>query len=254
MPEPGNELGLSESEVRARLIKFGPNELPSSQPKSRIEILMRVAKEPMVVLLLVCGLLYLILGKPEEGIPLFASILFVVGIGFFQQAKSERALEALRDLASPRALVVRSGHEKRIAGSEVVPDDILIVREGDRVAADCTLLEAQHLRVDESLLTGESLPVEKRVGVGEQGTLLSGSMIVTGRALAKVTKTGSLTQMGRIGETLKIKQDEPSQLEAEVGSIVKRFGALGLCISLLIAVSYGLIYRHWAPGFGATPF
>ena len=134
----------------------------------------------MVVLLLVCGLIYLILGKSEESIPLFASILFVVGIDFFQQAKSERALEPLRDLASPRA------------------------------SADCTLLEAKHPRVDESLLTGESLPVEKRVECGEEGTLLSGSLIVTGRALAKVTKTESLTQMGEVGVTLKIKHDETS--------------------------------------------
>ncbi len=249
---PPAHLGLSEFEAAERLRKFGPNQLPSEKPKSRRAILLRVAQEPMVILLLLCGLLYLFLGRPEEGIPLFASVLLLIGIGFTQQSKSERALQTLKNLSSPRALVLRNGREKRISGAEVVVGDVLILREGDRIAADCELIEATHLKVDESLLTGESSPVEKKRGAQDGATLFSSTLIVAGKALAQVVKTGSDTQVGKIGESLRGHYEAHSRLEKEISSIVRRFGLMGLGVSALIAMSYGIFYQQWAQGLLAA--
>ena len=152
---------LTSEEARRKLQQFGYNELSGSGPKNIWRIALEVIREPMFLLLIACGTLYMMLGDYREGIVLVSSIFIIIGITFAQYRKTERSLEALRNLASPRALVIRDGVQMRIAGREVVPGDILVVQEGDRIAADATIIESPHLSIDESLLTGESMPVTK---------------------------------------------------------------------------------------------
>src|SRR5664279_6286034 len=156
-----NRTGLSEAEVTLRLQQHGYNELPSSTGRSVLATAWNVVREPMFLLLLACGTIYLVLGDVREALMLLGFVFVVLGITLYQERKTERALEALRDLSSPRALVVRGGERKRIAGREVVPGDILVLSEGDRVPADGVLFSAVNLAIDESLLTGESVPVRK---------------------------------------------------------------------------------------------
>ncbi len=155
-------VGLSDDEAGDRLRRDGHNELPASKPRSLFAIALEVVREPMFLLLVASGSLYLLLGDLTEGLLLLAFVFVVMGITLYQERKTERALEALRDLSSPRALVIRSGGRKRIPGREVVRGDLVMLAEGDRVPADAVLLDSTGLTVDESLLTGESVPVRKR--------------------------------------------------------------------------------------------
>src|SRR5215510_7853611 len=153
--------GLSDAEADERLRLEGPNELPAAKPKSTLRIAAEVLREPMFLLLIATGIVYLVLGSVEEAIALAASILVIIGITLYQETKTERTLQALRDLSSPRAVVIRDGERKRIAGREVVPGDVLVLSEGDRVAADALVVSTVNLTAEESLLTGESVPVRK---------------------------------------------------------------------------------------------
>ena len=159
--------GLTEAEVQHRLEKDGPNELPSARKRRFWHILLDVVREPMFLMLIACGVLYLVLGDMEEALMLLGFVFVIMAITLYQEQKTERALEALRDLSSPRALVIRDGRRQRIAGRDVVRDDIVIIAEGDRVPADAVLLAGTNVSVDESLLTGESVPGEKS-GLGRR--------------------------------------------------------------------------------------
>ena len=153
--------GLSETAAAARLQRDGYNELPSAQPRSVVAIALEVVREPMFILLIASGAIYLLLGDPAEAVALLAAVFLVIGITLYQEQKTERALQALRELSSPRALVVRGGVTKRIAGRDVVQGDLIVLREGDRVPADACVESCRNLFVDESLMTGESVPVRK---------------------------------------------------------------------------------------------
>ena len=153
--------GLSSEEAKERLNVHGFNELPSAKPKTILGIALEVMKEPMFLLLISCALLYILLGDYREGSILLTTTSIIIFITFYQYQKTEKALEALKKLSSPRALVIRDGKQIRIPGREVVPDDIILMNEGDRIAADAKILETVNLSVDESLLTGESVPVAK---------------------------------------------------------------------------------------------
>ena len=154
--------GLTTGEAAARLAAEGPNELPRVGRRRLPRILRDVLTEPMFALLLGSGVIYLLLGDALEALLLLLFASLSVGIAVMQEARSERMLDALRDLTSPRALVIRDGERRRIAGREVVRGDLVVLSEGDRVPADGTLVEARELLTDESLLTGESVPVRKR--------------------------------------------------------------------------------------------
>ena len=185
--------GLSEQEARERLAVDGYNELPGTKKRTFWHILLEVVREPMFLMLIACGLLYLFLGDQEEALMLMGFVVVIIGITFYQEQKTERALDALRDLSSPRALVIRDGKQQRIAGREVVREDIVLVAEGDRVPADAVLLAGSNLSVDESLLTGESVPVRKKVwdgrlemgrpGGDDQPFVYSGTLIVKGQGV-----------------------------------------------------------------------
>ena len=247
--ESGKYKGLTDEEVSRKHQQEGYNELPSSKSHSIWGIALGILKEPMFILLVTCGTLYLVLGDVREGIMLMGFVLVIMGIEFFQERKTEKALDALKDMASPRAVVVRNDEEQRIAGREVVTDDIIILREGDRVPADATVLSCVNLLVDESLLTGESVSVHKTEFTGnEEDTqpggdnrpfVYSGSMIVQGTGIARVTSIGTNTQIGHIGRSLEQVKEEPTKLNREIGALVKKLTLFGL---VLCAVVVGLYY------------
>jgi len=251
--------GLTVDQVKLKILTEGYNELPSSKPKSLFKIAKEVFQEPMFLLLVACGSLYLILGDLQEGLMLLSFVFVVMGIEFYQEKKTENALDALKDLASPRALVIRDGVEKRIAGREVVTDDIMILQEGDRVPADAIVLYSVNLSADESLLTGESVPVRKsewcegtkqaRPGGDDLPFIFSGSMIVQGNGIAKVTSTALNTEIGKIGKALNEVTGEPTKLKREMGVLVKRLAILGIVLCLIVITVYTINRGDLMKGF-----
>ena len=256
--DSGAAAGLTDQEAAARLRSEGANELPSTKRRGLLALAWEVIREPMLLLLVAAGAIYLVLGELKDSLVLLASIFVVLGISLYQQRKTERALEALRDLSSPRALVIRNGKEKRVAGREVVRGDIVVLQEGDRIAADAQVLSTVSLSVDESLLTGESVPVRKSVrttsGVeappdgDESSSVFSGTMVVQGHGVAEVTATGTRTELGKIGKALVTLQPEQSKLKREVSRVVKIMATLGLSVCVLVAVVYGFTRSDWLNG------
>jgi P-type Ca2+ transporter type 2C len=256
--DPGAVGGLSDQEAAARLQAEGPNELPSAKPRAFLALVWEVVREPMLLLLVGAGAIYLVLGELRDSVVLLVSIFVVLGISLYQQRKTERALEALRDLSSPRALVIRNGKEKRIAGREVVRGDKVVLQEGDRVPADALVLSAVSLSIDESLLTGESVPVRKSPGIpsmtisrpGGDDTIsvFSGTMVVLGHGVAEVMATGIRTELGKIGKALVTLQPEQSKLKQEISRVVKIMASFGISVCGLVAVVYGLTRGNWLSG------
>ena len=251
-----NIRGLSEADVAEALKKDGCNELPASKKRSVFAIAFGVFKEPMFLLLVACGAIYLILGDIHEAIMLLGFVFVIMGITIYQEGKAEKAIEALRDLSSPRALVIRDGAQKRISGKDVVRGDIIIIREGDRVPADAVLLWGINVTADESILSGESVPVRKsadknggtefkRPGGDDLPFLYSGSLIVHGQGLAKVIAIGTATEMGRIGKALGQIPEEETVLQKETGKLVKAIFAIALLLCLMVVVTYGLTRGNW---------
>jgi Ca2+-transporting ATPase len=233
--------GLTEAEARDRLAREGPNELPRSRPRSLRAIVADVLREPMLALLLAGGLIYLLLGDPVEAGVLIAFASLSVVITVVQESRTERVLEALRDLSSPRALVIRDGVQRRVPGGEVARGDLLALAEGDRVAADARLIEAEQIQADESLLTGESAAVDKSRGE----TVHAGTLIVRGAGLAEVVATGARSEIGKIGMTLQALEFEPPRMQAEMRRIVRVFGAVGAAASLVAVLLYGIFRGGW---------
>ena len=250
--------GLSEQEAADRLQQEGFNELPSTRQRSLLAIAAEVLQEPIFLLLVACGVIYFILGDVQEALILLGFVLFITGITLYQEQKTERALEALKDLSSPRALVIREGKQKRIAGREVVRGDILVLSEGDRVPADAILLSAISLTVDESLLTGESVAVRKRAGVAEEMRhpggddlpfIYSGTLVVQGQGVAKVQATGNRTELGKIGKALQTVETEETLLQRETRQLVSKLALVAIAICIGVVVVYGLTRGDWLHGF-----
>ena len=256
--DENNIQGLSEQEVLEHLAQDGYNELPSARKRTLLHFVWDVVREPMFLLLIVCGVLYLILGDLQEALMLMGFVFIVMGIELYQEQKTERALDALRDLSSPRALVIRNGEQQRIAGRDVVRDDIVLVAEGDRIPADAVVLVATNLSIDESLLTGESVPVRKvawdgkqeagRPGGDDMPFIYSGSMVVKGQGITQVRATGIHTEMGKIGKALQVLQPEETNLQQQTGKIVKTFALIGLLLCLVVIVAFGLMRSDWLNG------
>ncbi|MBI2270178.1 MAG: cation-translocating P-type ATPase [Bacteroidetes bacterium] len=250
--------GLDEGQAKLALQQNGYNELPSTRTKSSFSIILGVLKEPMFILLISCGTLYILLGDVGEGLMLMASVVIIIIITFYQEKKTERALEALRELSSPRALVIRNGKEKRIAGREVVVGDLVIVQEGDRVCADAIIIDALNLKIDESLLTGESVAVRKSEWDGKSSFafpsgdnsafVYSGTLVIQGHGIATVIATGMNTQFGKIGKSIEEVKEEPTLLQKETGQIVKTFSIIGFGVCILLIIVFGITRNDWLHG------
>jgi Ca2+-transporting ATPase len=249
--------GLSEAEVRARSKAEGPNELPQPERRTPLRIAIEVLREPMLALLLVGGIIYLALGDLKEAIILVAFATMSIVITVVQETRTERVLDALRDLTSPRALVIRDGQHKRIAGRDVVRGDLVVLSEGDRVPADAVLLQCQDLQADESLLTGESVPVRKvartdragpsphRPGGDDLPCVFSGSLVVRGTGVAEVTAIGARSEIGKIGQSLGALETEPPRLQVQTRRLVRLFAVIGAAVSVLAVLLYGFLRGGW---------
>ena len=248
----GEPRGLTVAEAARRLSADGPNTLPDPERRGPLRIVAEVLREPMFALLIAGGLVYLALGDPKEALLLLAFALMSVGTTVVQELRSEKVLEALRDLTSPRALVIRDGEPVRIAGAEVVSGDLLAVAEGDRIPANSTLLRGAELQADESLLTGESAPVDKHPApVGERtaaSTLYSGTVVVRGEGMAEVAATGPRTEIGKIGQSLRSLGRETPRLSREVRRLVRAVAVLAFAASTTMVVITGLVRGSWLKG------
>jgi Ca2+-transporting ATPase len=247
--------GLTSIEARQRLESGGPNELSATAQRGAWGLLREVVLEPMFLLLVACGAIYLALGDRHEALMLLGFVLVVIAITYVQKRRSERSLEALRDLSSPRALVVRDGQSIRIAGRELVVGDIVLLAEGDRVPADIHLFEASNLSIDESLLTGESAPVLKQAGgVGSAASpdprsrAFSGTLVTQGIGQGVVAATSERSALGRIGASLQAISTEITPVQRETQRIVAWVAAIGLSLAAALALAWGLTRGDWLHG------
>lgn len=258
LPDLESVSGLSEKDAEEHLKASGYNELTGAGKKSRLRIVLDVIREPMFILLVTSGLIYFFIGDISEALILMSFVVVIIGITVYQEQKTERALETLKNLSSPRALVIRDGRQRRIPGREVVPGDILILSEGDRVPADGILLATNHLSVDESLLTGESVPVHKvpwnegmraeRPGGDELPFVWSGTMVVQGQGLSEVRSTGAATEMGKIGAFLKTVERGASRLKTETAAVVRLVAVAAISLCILVVAVYGITRSDWIGG------
>jgi Ca2+-transporting ATPase len=261
MDGPETLHGLDEQEAQQRLRTHGPNEIRDRERKSLGATLASIVTEPMFGLLLAAATVYLLIGDLGEGLLLAAFAVATVGLVIAQERRSQRALDALRELAAPQVRVLRGGQLRRIPARELVPGDLFLLAEGERVAADAQLRQASALEVDESLLTGESVPVAKHAAQpGLAPTELpsdeaaaataawAGTLVVAGHALAEVVATGARTQVGRIGASLAAIVPEPSPLQRQLKRLVRLFGAVAIAAAAALALWYGLRNGQWLQG------
>ena len=253
--------GLDDAEAARRLVRFGPNEIRKARDRNLLDILLEAVREPMVLLLLVATGLYLLFGHRAEGLFLAAGALISISLTVGQEARSERALKALRALAEPYARVIRDGRERRLPARDLTPGDLVLVGEGERVPADLRLVSPLVVTVDESLLTGEAAPVT-RIGsktavggpsagaIGGDGGpwLFAGTLIVAGHGLAEVVDTGPRTALGRVGEALGEEGEPPTNLQRTTRRLIGVAGLLAVGFCVVVAVLYGATRQDWLEG------
>jgi len=253
--------GLTGAEAAERLSATGPNELPRARGRGLLRIVVETLREPMFLLLVGAAGLYLVLGDLAEGLFLVVGALASIGLVVMQETRSERALEALRDLAQPHARVIRDGRERQVPARELVPDDILLIGEGERLPSDAALVGGEVLTVDESALTGESAPVSKPPVGPDEGLdpnpspgaessphLFAGSLVVRGQGVARVTRTGPASALGQIGASLAAIGQAPTPLQQKASRLVAILGGLALAFCALVAIAYGLLRHDWMGG------
>lgn len=250
--------GLTSAEAKCQLDRYGPNTMPEDGGRSGLAIAREILTEPMLLLLMAAVTLYLVIGDLAEGLLLAGFAVLTIGLVFYQQQRSENALAALRNLGAPSARVVRDGKECIIAAREVVVGDVMLLDEGERVPADGMLISNVGLVVDESLLTGESVPVRKHAGdCGElaavpggddQPFVYSGTLVVKGHGTAIVSDTGLRTRAGRIGVSLASIVVERTQLQVSVNRIVRLFGGLAAIVCCALVIFYGVYREDWLQG------
>lgn len=256
--------GLTRAEASARLKHDGYNALPGSDKRQFGRIVLDVLREPMLLMLVAAGGIYLLLGDINDALMLLGFVCLVLGMTLFQEYRTEKVLESLRNLTSPRALVVREGAATRIAGREVVFGDLLILNEGDIIPADAIVIECSNLSADESLLSGESAPVDKRACLHEQfhahtlspqppgdndyTHIYSGTLVVQGRGKAIVYATGSRSEIGKIGKSLKALETENTPLQKEINRLIRWMAMIGAIFCLLLTILYAVNHSSWLQG------
>jgi len=237
--------GLSAAEAVARLNKFGPNELQASGRVSPWAILLEQFKNVLIVILLLATALSAFLGHGVEAIAITVIVLFAVVLGFIQEYRAERAIEALREMAAPAATVIRENHETRIPARDLVPGDVILLATGDKVPADARLLEAINLQTVEAALTGESAPVEKHSHPleGEQlatadrkNLAFAGTAVTYGRGRAIVVATGMATEFGKIARMLEGVESVKTPLQQNLDRIGKSLARAAFAVVLVIVV------------------
>ncbi len=237
MPHQESPSGLDPAVAAQRLRDEGPNELGISQRRTLRDMAWDVVTEPMFLLLLGAGTIYLAMGDAHEALILLGFVVIIMTITVLQERRTDNALNALRDLSSPRALALRGGTMVRIAGRDVVREDLLMIAEGDRIPADGTLLQAHELATNESMLTGESEPVAKQT----TDKVFAGTLVVSGQGQLLVAAVGRHTELGRIGQSLDTIALQASPLREEMARLTHRLVVIGLSLcALLVALLWAL--------------
>ena len=229
---PINVQGLTEEQVLLSRKQYGKNELDQSSKSPFIAALIDSLKEPMLILLFAAGILYLISGKRGDAIFMLSAIVLVSAISLYQDSRSRNALAALKQLSQPQTKVIRDGTISSVVSKEVVVDDTIIVEEGSLITADAVIIYSNDFTVNESILTGESFAVEKYVN--EDNKIFSGTLVASGMAIARVTKVGNATELGRIGRSLKEIGEEMTPLQIQIRNFVKKMAIIGLIVFLII--------------------
>ncbi|MDL2354269.1 MAG: cation-translocating P-type ATPase [Pseudomonadota bacterium] len=247
--------GLAEAEAARRLRQDGPNALAVSKQRSLLRLLAEVLAEPMFLLLVACGLIYLMLGDRGEALMLLGFVFVVMGITFSQQRRAENALAALREMASPTALVMRDGVARSIAARALVCGDVVLISEGNRVPADLRLLASSNLAMDESMLTGESVAVSKFAArangadhADHAGEVYSGTLVTQGNASGIVIATGARSALGRIGASLAGIATAPTPIQQETRRVVKRVALVGVLLAAALALLFWWLRGDWLHG------
>ena len=243
-PTTDSASGLTSEEAAARLRRDGPNRLAQAPRRGLRAIGVGVVTQPMFLLLLATAAVYGLVGSVADAAVLLASVVAVGGITLVQEYRTERVLESLKELSSPRSRVVRDGVVQRVPSQALVRGDRLLVNEGDRMACDAVLGVVHGLSVDESLLSGESAPVLKAPG----GALLAGTLVVSGEGVATVGVTGAGTALGRIGSALAGIERRPSRVQAELKRVVAHVAVFAVAASVAAALLYALQRGSWIEG------
>ena len=231
--------GLTKSQVQKRLAKFGYNEIKGKKEWRGLKILLSQFASFLILILIIAGSVSIFLGEYKDGIAIFAIVIINAIIGFIQEYKAENAVQALKKMVVPTAVVLRNGEEQEIPIKNIVPDDIIIISEGEKMPADCKILEGYSLKADESMLTGESVPVNKDVGEGKEGMLFKGTIVTTGRAVAQAISTGKDTEFGKIVHLLSKQEKSKSPLTQQLDDLGKKVGLVTLVlISILFVLGH----------------
>lgn len=225
--------GRDEQEIPGLQKRFGKNIPENKRSFTFFRILWSVAGEPMFILLALSCSVYFILGEISEGILMAVAILFVTAISLYQENRSSNALKALKQYTEPKVTVIRNGIEKTIDSENLVPGDIIILEEGNNIPADAKVLHANDLSINESIITGESLPVEKNSSDGSD-ILYQGTTINSGKCIAGVTAIGNQTELGRLGKSITSYNSSKTLLQQQIGKFVKRLFLFGLTAFILI--------------------
>lgn len=219
--------GLPADEIPQLQKKFGKNIFRFELSRGPLHIIWDLVREPMFLMLLVACILYFVLGEVTEGIMMLVAMAIVVSISLYQEVKNSNALKALQDITSPKVTVIRNGTEHTILSRELVPGDIMLLEEGMSIPADALVLQENDLTVDESMITGESVPIDKHINSGVN-ILFQGSFINTGKCIAQVTATGSNTVLGKLGKTVAGYQSPKTLLQLQINRFVNILAFFGL--------------------------
>jgi len=237
------ETGLSREEAQKRLQEYGPNELKKEKGTSPIKLFIEQFTDILIIILLIATGLSIYLGELTDAIVIIAIVLACAILGFMEEYRSEKALEALKKMTAPTAMVLRGGKEVKVQASEIVPGDIILLYTGDKVSADARLVEAINLKTDEAPLTGESTPVNKDVDPlpeetplpDRRNTVFTGTVVVYGRGKAVITSTGMNTEFGKIAKMVQVTEEEETPLEKRMASVGKWIGILSVAVCLIVA-------------------
>jgi Ca2+-transporting ATPase len=234
--------GLSQEEAQKRFLQYGPNELQKEKGASSIRMFFEQFTDILIVILLIATALSLWMGEIVDAIVIMAIVLATAVLGFVEEFRSEKAVEALKKMTAPTAMVLRGGKELKIQTGEIVPGDVILLYTGDKVPADARLIEAINLKIDEAALTGESSPASKNIAVCAEETSLNdrrnmaftGTVVVYGRGKAVATSTGMNTEFGKIAKMVQMTEEEETPLEKRTQSIGKWIGIL--CVAICLGV------------------
>ena len=235
-----NITGLTTAQVIFARGKFGKNKLEYKKENGFLDAIKTLAKEPMVILLLVASLIYFISGETGDAIFLASAIILVSFISLYQDSRSRNALENLKTFSQPDSKVIRNGKIEAVKSEDLVVGDSLMIEEGDSIAADGMIVHSNDFSVNESILTGEAFPVFKDK-TKEDNLVYSGTTVASGLAIATITAIGNATRLGKIGKSLESIKEEKTPLELQINNFVKKMVLAGAIVFLIVWV---INYSH----------